>query len=80
MVKKFLLAIVLLTPLVTFAQSSSAFEHANGNASFQPGHTTGNSVHAPEIDGGNAVLGLALLGGIISLMVRKNKQGKKDNS
>jgi hypothetical protein len=71
MLRKILLATVLLTPLVTFAQSSSAWTHANGNASFK-------QVHAPEIDGGNAVLGLALLGGIISLMVNKKKKHKKD--
>lgn len=71
MVKKILVGAVLLAPLVTLAQSSSALEHANGNASF-------NRTHAPEIDGGNAVLGIALLGGVISLMVRKNKKQKKD--
>ena len=68
MLKKIFLFTALLTPLITFAQSSSAFEHANSNASFK-------STHAPEIDGGNAVIGLALLGGIISLMVRRNKKG-----
>jgi hypothetical protein len=71
MLRKFLVAAVFLTPLVAFAQSSSAWENANGNASFK-------RVPAPEIDGGNAVLGLALLGGIVSLMVRKNKKQKKD--
>ena len=70
MLRKILLAGVLLTPLVTFAQSSSAWANANNNASFK-------RVHAPEIDGGNAVLGFALLGGIISLMVRKNKKDNK---
>lgn len=70
MLKRFLVAAVLLTPLVTFAQSSSAFENANVNASFK-------RVHAPEIDGGNAILGIALLGGIVSLMVRKSKKNDK---
>lgn len=75
MLRKLLVAAVFLTPLFVSAQSDSAFSHANGNASFQPG----NSVHAPEIDGGNAILGLALLGGIVSLMVRKNKKHKKED-
>lgn len=70
MLKRILVAAVLLTPLVTLAQSSKAFENANDNASFK-------RVHAPEIDGGNAALGIALLGGIVSLMVRKNKKRDK---
>ena len=73
MLRKILLAGVLLTPLVTFAQSSNAYANANGNASF-------NRVHAPEIDGGNAILGLALLGGIITLIARKKRQDKEDVS
>ena len=44
------------------AQSSSALENANRNASFM-------RVHASGIDDGNTILGIALLDGIVSLMV-----------
>jgi hypothetical protein len=75
MLKKILLAGALLTPLVTFSQSNTAVDHANSNASFQ-GAKVG---HAPEIDGGNAILGLTLLAGLVSLAVRKNKRNKKED-
>ena len=66
MFKKILFATVVLTPLVTFAApNENAYAHANVHASF---------MRAPEIDGGNLVLGLALLGGIISLVARNKKK------
>jgi hypothetical protein len=66
MFKKILCATFVLTPLVAFAApSENAYAHANEHASF---------LRAPEIDGGNLLLGLALLGGIISLVVRNKKK------
>jgi LPXTG-motif cell wall-anchored protein len=73
MFKKILLVTLLVTPLATFAQSQSALEHANGNASFN------RVTHAPEIDGGNAIMGLVLLGGIVSLIVRRKRKNKKED-
>ncbi len=70
---RILLGAALLVPLVTFAQSESALRNANEHASFL------RAEQAPEIDGGSAVLGLALLGGIISLVVKKNKQNRRDD-
>jgi hypothetical protein len=66
MLKKFLLTTLVLTPLVTLAKPNEhAFEHANGQASF---------MRAPEINGGNLILGFALLGGIVSLVSRNRKK------
>lgn len=63
MLSKFLVATSLLVPLITFAEpNANAYEHANSHASFQ---------HAPEIDGANLILGITLLGGIVSLIVRR---------
>jgi hypothetical protein len=62
MLRKLLLATVLLTPLVTFAEG-------RGHA-----YAWGHVKHAPEIDGSNIVLGIALLGGILSLAKRKGKK------
>jgi hypothetical protein len=63
MLSKFLVAATLSVPLIAFAEpNANAFAHANQHASFQ---------HAPEIDGTNVVLGITLLGGIISLIVRR---------
>lgn len=64
--RKALFATVFLTPLVSFsAPNENAYQHANGNASFK---------RAPEIDGSNLVLGLALVGGIITLISRNRKK------
>jgi uncharacterized protein (TIGR03382 family) len=60
MFRKLAVTSVLLVPLMVFAQG-------NGNAY---GHTK----HAPEIDGGNIVLAVALLGGLLSLTRRRNKR------
>jgi LPXTG-motif cell wall-anchored protein len=60
MLRKILVVSSLLMPLATFAQ---------GN-----GHAYGRIAHAPEIDGGNMVLGITLLGGIISLVARRRKK------
>lgn len=63
MQSKFLLTASLLVPLLAFAEPNvSALNHASSNASFQ---------HAPEIDGANLILGITLLGGIVSLIVRR---------
>jgi hypothetical protein len=62
MIRKILLATVLLTPLLTFAQG-------NGHA-----YAYGHAKHAPEIDGSNLILGIALLGGILSLTKRRGKK------
>lgn len=66
MLQKAFLCAALLTPLLAFGEpSAKAYEHANGNAAF---------LRAPEIDGSNALLGIVLLGGIISLIARRNKK------
>jgi LPXTG-motif cell wall-anchored protein len=59
MLRKIFITSALLAPLLAFAQ---------GN-----GHAYGHFKHAPEIDGSNIVLGIALLGGVLSL-ARRRKQ------
>jgi hypothetical protein len=59
MLRKLAVTSALLAPLLVFAQG-------NGNA-------YGHSKHAPEIDGGNIVLAIALLGGLLSLTRRRSK-------
>jgi hypothetical protein len=66
MLRSFLASVVLLAPLITLAEpNANAYKHANSNASFK---------HAPEIDGSNIILGVTLLGGIVSLIVRRRKK------
>ena len=60
MLRKIALTSALLFPLLAYAEG-------NGNA-------YGHSKHAPEIDGGNVVLAIALLGGILSLTRRRDKR------
>ena len=60
MLRKLAVTSVLLVPLLALAEGR--------------GHAYGHSKHAPEIDGGNVVLALALLGGILSLTRRRNKR------
>jgi LPXTG-motif cell wall-anchored protein len=73
MLRNFMLAIALLVPLVTFAEpNANALNNAN------PASGQGFS-HAPEIDGSNAMLGLVLLGGIVSLVVRRKRKDKKED-
>lgn len=64
MLRKLAISTALLVPLFAFAQGNG-----NGNA-YAYGHTK----HAPEIDGGNAVLAIALLGGLLSLTRRRDKR------
>jgi len=67
MLKKFSIALLASVPLLALAApSENAYQHANSHASF---------MSAPEIDGSSLILGLALLGGVISLM--RNKKTKK---
>jgi hypothetical protein len=61
MLKKFLVGITALLPMLAFAEPNyhanyHAFEHA-----------------APEIDGGVTLLGLAILGGVLAFIKRKAK-------
>lgn len=66
MLKGFLVSTVLLVPLIAFAEpNANAYAHANPKASFK---------HAPEIDGTNLVLGITLLGGLVSLVVRRKRK------
>lgn len=60
MLRKLAVTSLLLVPLLSFAE---------GN-----GHAYGHSRHAPEIDGSNVVLAIALLGGILSLARRREKR------
>lgn len=60
MLRNLLISAVLLVPLTTFAQ---------GN-----GHAYGHTKHVPEIDGDSIVIGIALLGGVLSLVRRGNKK------
>ena len=60
MLRKIAFASLLLVPLITFAEGE--------------GHAYGHSRHAPEIDGSNIVLAIALLGGILSLGRRREKR------
>ncbi len=60
MLRKIAVASLLLVPLITFAEGH--------------GHAYGHSRHAPEIDGSNIVLAIALLGGILSLGRRREKR------
>ena len=62
MLRKLAISTALLVPLFAFAQG-------NGH-----GNAYGHSKHAPEIDGGNAVLAIALLGGLLSLTRRRDKR------
>jgi hypothetical protein len=59
MLRKLLFTALIAAPLLASA------DPGNGNAY---GHTK----HAPEIDGSNVILGIALLGGIISLSRKRN--------
>jgi len=76
MLRKFLLASTLLMPLITFAQPNGhAGGNGNGNAfGIGNGNAYGRVAHAPEIDSGNILLGLTLLGGIASLMIQRKKK------
>jgi LPXTG-motif cell wall-anchored protein len=81
MLKKLLFVTAILVPLATFAEGNERHEvRGEGGYEHHGGWNWGNhgggdrSVHAPEIDGSNAVLGLALLGGILTLMVRRKKK------
>ena len=66
MLRNILVSAALLVPLITFAEpNANANKHANSNASFK---------HAPEIDGANMMLGVTLLGGIVSLIVRHKRK------
>jgi hypothetical protein len=68
MLNKLLVAILASAPLLVMAgPSSNAFDHAN------PSHAS--FMQVPEIDGSSLVLGLALVGGVISLL--RNKNNKK---
>ena len=62
MLRKLAVTSVLLAPLLVFAQG-------NGH-----GNAYGHSKHAPEIDGGNVVLAIALLGGLLSLTRRRDNK------
>lgn len=62
MLRKIALTSALLVPLLAYAEG-------NGHA-----YAYGHSKHAPEIDGGNIVLAIALLGGILSLTRRRDKR------
>ena len=62
MLRKLALTSALLFPLLAFGQG-------NGHA-----YAYGHSKHAPEIDGGNIVLAIALLGGLLSLTRRREKR------
>lgn len=62
MLRKIAVTSLLLVPLITFAEG-----HGHG-------HAYGHSRHAPEIDGSNIVLAIALLGGILSLGRRREKR------
>lgn len=62
MLRKLAISTALLVPLFAFAQG-------NGH-----GNAYGHTKHAPEIDGGNAVLAIALLGGLLSLTRRRDKR------
>ncbi|MFL6716894.1 MAG: hypothetical protein ACJ8G3_11095 [Burkholderiaceae bacterium] len=64
MLRKIALTSALLVPLLAYAEGNG-----NGNA-----YAYGHSKHAPEIDGGNIVLAIALLGGILSLTRRRDKR------
>jgi hypothetical protein len=76
MLRKILVVGSLLVPLITFAQASgNAGGQGNGNGfGLGNGNAYGRVDHAPEIDGGNIVLGITLLGGIVSLIVRRRKK------
>lgn len=57
MLKKSVVLFAGLVPALAFAHAHAHFSHFYR--------------HAPEIDGGVAVLGLAILGGILSFMKKK---------
>ncbi|SMP49694.1 hypothetical protein [Noviherbaspirillum suwonense] len=64
MLRKLAATSILLAPLLAFGQG-------NGHGY---GHGNGHGRHAPEINGGNVVLALALLGGILSLSRRRKNR------
>ena len=66
MLRKIALTSALLVPLLAYAEGNG---NGNGNA-----YAYGHSKHAPEIDGGNIVLAIVLLGGILSLTRRRDKR------
>ncbi|WP_147383937.1 hypothetical protein [Noviherbaspirillum sedimenti] len=75
MIRKIVVTSLLLAPLLTFAQGNG--QNGNGN-----GHAYGhrNRLHAPEIDGSNVVLAVALLGGILSLARRRDKRSSRPDT
>lgn len=75
MFAKIIVVGTLLTPLVALAApNENAFFHASPT-----GQANGKAFAVPEIDSSNLLLSLALLGGIVRLVARSNKNDKKDD-